>query len=213
MIFLGPPGAGKGTHAEELLQKLDIPRISTGDILRENVRDSTPIGRKVKGYMERGKLVPDEIVTQMTVDRVAELEGFILDGFPRTLNQARSLDESLGKLGFGIDLVVNFETSVATIIERLSGRRICEACGANYHIKNIPPREAGVCDKCGGQLFQRDDDRPETVRKRLEVYKGSSSAIIDYYKEKGILEAVLGDLDVERGYEALIKIFKERKLL
>jgi len=215
LIFLGPPGAGKGTQAEELLQRLKISRISTGEILRQNVKDETPIGRKAKRYMEQGQLVPDEVVIQMTVERIAQdaKKGFSLDGFPRTLEQARRLDESLAELGSAIDLVINFETSESTIVERLSGRRICRKCGANYHIDNIPPRKVGICDRCGGRLYQRTDDKPETIKKRLEVYRKSSSGIINYYRSRGILETVSGDLDVERGYEALVKKLRERGIL
>lgn len=215
LIFLGPPGAGKGTQAEELLQRLKISRISTGEILRQNVKDETSIGRKAKRYMEQGQLVPDEVVIQMTVERIAQdaKKGFVLDGFPRTLEQARRLDESLNELGSAIDLVINFETSESTIVERLSGRRICRKCGANYHIDNIPPRKVGICDRCGGRLYQRTDDKPETIKKRLEVYRKSSSGIINYYRSRGILETVSGDLDVERGYEALVKKLRERGLL
>ncbi len=215
LIFLGPPGAGKGTQAEELLQRLKISRISTGEILRQNVKDETPIGRKAKRYMEQGQLVPDEVVIQVTVERIAQdaKKGFVLDGFPRTLEQARRLDESLNKLGSAIDLVINFETSESTIVERLSGRRICRKCGANYHIDNIPPRKVGICDRCGGRLYQRTDDKPETIKKRLEVYRKSSSGLINYYRSRGILETVSGDLDVERGYEALVKKLRERGIL
>ncbi len=215
LILLGPPGAGKGTQAEELLQRLKISRISTGEILRQNVKDETSIGRKAKRYMEQGQLVPDEVVIQMTVERIAQdaKKGFVLDGFPRTLEQARRLDESLNKLGSAIDLVINFETSESTIVERLSGRRICRKCGANYHIENIPPRKVGICDRCGGRLYQRTDDKPETIKKRLEVYRKSSSGIINYYRSRGILETVSGDLDVERGYEALVKKLRERGIL
>lgn len=215
LIFLGPPGAGKGTQAEELLHRLKISRISTGEILRQNVKDETSIGRKAKRYMEQGQLVPDEVVIQMTVERIAQdaKKGFVLDGFPRTLEQARRLDESLNELGSAIDLVINFETSESTIVERLSGRRICRKCGANYHIDNIPPRKVGICDRCGGRLYQRTDDKPETIKKRLEVYRKSSSGIINYYSSRGILETVSGDLDVERGYEALVKKLRERDIL
>lgn len=217
LIFLGPPGAGKGTQAEELFERLKILRISTGEILRQNVKDETPIGRKAKRYMELGQLVPDEAVIQMTVERIAKdtaaKKGFILDGFPRTLEQARRLDESLAEMGKAIDLVINFETSESTIIERLSGRRICRKCGANYHIENIPPRKAGICDRCGGRLYQRTDDKPETIKKRLEVYRKSSSGLVDYYRSRGILETVSGDLDVERGYEALVGKLRKRGLL
>ncbi len=215
LIFLGPPGAGKGTQAEELLQRLKISRISTGEILRQNVKDETSIGRKAKRYMEQGQLVPDEVVIQMTVERIAQdaKKGFVLDGFPRTLEQARRLDESLNELGSAIDLVINFETSESTIVERLSGRRICRKCGANYHIDNIPPRKVGICDRCGGRLYQRTDDKPETIKKRLEVYRKSSSGIINYYRSRGVLETVSGDLDVERGYEALVKKLRERGIL
>lgn len=213
LIFLGPPGAGKGTHAQLLAEKLNLFRISTGDILRRNVKEETAMGCEAKEYMEKGALVPDEMVIQMTVNEIARAEanrGFIMDGFPRTLSQAQHLNEALAKLDSRIDLVINFETSEATIIERLSGRMICRSCGANYHLKNLPPRRAGVCDKCGGRLFHREDDEPETIKERLKVYEKIATGIINFYEEKGILETISGDFGLEGGCEALMGVLSKR---
>ncbi len=215
LVLLGPPGAGKGTQAKVLSKEYGIPHISTGDILRESVKAQTPIGLKAKGYMEKGELVPDDIVIEMVAQRVAKEDcknGFMLDGFPRTAAQARSLDSMLGKLNRPIDLVLYFKTSQETIIQRLSGRRVCKNCGENYHIKNIPPKVAGKCDKCGGELYQRADDKEETILNRIKVYENTVPEIIDYYEGKGILRTVSGDFDVEEAHDYLSKLFVKEKL-
>ncbi|MEA3560473.1 MAG: adenylate kinase [Candidatus Omnitrophota bacterium] len=215
-MLLGPPGAGKGTQAAVLSQRLKIYHISTGDILRQNVKAGNAIGRKAMEYMEKGKLVPDEIVIQMVKEAInakSSLSGFILDGFPRTLKQARQLDELLSGLNKNLDLVIDFKTTNSVIIKRLSGRRICRNCGANYHIKNIPPRIDGVCDKCGRNLYQRNDDKPQTVIRRIDLYRKSVTLLLDYYRKKAILEIVSGDLEVEPLYKVLIDVFKKRSLL
>ncbi len=193
LIFLGPPGVGKGTVAKLLLKDLAIPQISTGDLLREAVKENSPLGKEAKSYMDSGKLVPDNLVIDLIKKRISNEDckkGFILDGFPRTIPQAESLEINNIK----IDKVLNFIASKKTIIERLSGRRICKNCNAIYHIKNIPPKKEGVCDKCGGKLIQRDDDKPEAIERRLEVYKKQTEPLIEYYKKKGILV----DIDTER---------------
>jgi len=216
LIFLGPPGAGKGTQAAVVSDKLKIPAISTGDILRESVKSNSPIGLKAKSYMEKGELVPDEIVAGIVADRIKKgdaLCGFILDGFPRTINQADKLKEQLDKQSIKIDLVIYFETSEPVIISRLSGRRICKNCSANYHVKNIPPKVQGVCDKCGGELYQRVDDKENTIKNRIEVYKKQTASLIDYYKQKGSLRTISGDLDVKEAYKVLTAMFKKEKLL
>lgn len=210
LVLLGPPGAGKGTQAKVLSQEYKIPHISTGDMLREAVKAETAVGLKAKGFMDKGELVPDGVVIEIVAQRVAKADcesGFILDGFPRTKTQAEALDKTLSALSCPIDLVLYFKTSAETIIKRLSGRRVCKNCGANYHIKNIPPKVEGVCDACGGELYQRDDDKEETVLNRLKVYEQTVPEIIDYYQSKGILRTVSGDFDVEEAHAYLSKLF------
>lgn len=215
LVLLGPPGAGKGTQAKVLSKEYDMPHISTGDILREAVKAQTPIGLKAKLYMDKGELVPDEVVIEIVAQRVAKPDcekGFMLDGFPRTAAQAKALDATLAELKRPIDLVLYFKTSVGTIIQRLSGRRVCRGCGENYHIKNIPPKVAGRCDRCGGELYQRDDDKEETVLNRIRVYEKTVPEIISYYEGKGILRTVSGDYDVEEAHDYLSKLFVKEKL-
>jgi len=209
MVLLGPPGAGKGTQAVKLAEEKGFLHLSTGDILRENVKNNTPIGKKAKGFMEKGELVPDDIVIEMMLDTIKSAQGkkdFILDGFPRTVYQAKKLDSALDKLGMPVDMVIYFKTSIDMVISRLAGRRLCSKCGANYHIVNMPPRKQGVCDKCGAGLYQRKDDSEETIKKRLEVYDSQTKELIDYYKAKGLLKEVSGDLDVLRVYNELSEI-------
>ena len=215
LILLGPPGAGKGTQAAVLSRKYNIPHISTGDMLREAVKGSTDLGMKAKGYMDRGELVPDDIVTGITTERLKREDakkGFILDGFPRTLKQASDLDEALEAQSGNADLVMYFETSDKVAIERLSGRRVCGACGFNYHVRNIPPKAKDVCDKCDGELYQRPDDKEETVRNRLKVYEAQTKPLVEYYAKKGILRKVSGDLNVEELFRVLSKIFRDERL-
>ncbi|MBU0759476.1 MAG: adenylate kinase [Candidatus Omnitrophica bacterium] len=206
MVFLGPPGAGKGTQAVMLSERMGILHLSTGDILRENVKRGTEIGKKAKSYMDKGELVPDDMVIEMMLDTIKsgdKEKGFILDGFPRTLYQARKIDAELEKLGLPIDMVTYFKTSTDTVISRLTGRRLCKNCGANYHIKNMPPKKEGVCDKCGGELYRRKDDSEETIKKRLGVYNSQTEELIGYYREKDILKELSGDSDADVVYEEL----------
>ncbi len=215
LVLLGPPGAGKGTQAKVLSKEYKIPHISTGDILREAVKAQTPIGLKAKVYMDKGELVPDEVVIEMVAQRVAKPDcekGFMLDGFPRTAAQAKALDATLTKLKRPVDLVIYFKTSVGTIIQRLSGRRVCRICGENYHVKNIPPKVAGKCDKDGGELYQRDDDKEETILNRIKVYDKTVPEIISYYEGKGILRTVSGDFDVDEAHDYLSKLFVKENL-
>lgn len=215
LVLLGPPGAGKGTQAVVLSERFNICHISTGDMLREEVKEGSPLGLKAKQIMQQGGLVPDEIIIQIVekaINSKKATNGFILDGFPRTLAQAEQLDKMLSNSDKNLDLVLDFETSVPVIIERLSGRRICPKCGAGYHIKNIPPEVEGVCDNCNSNLSQRDDDRPETIKKRIGLYQKSISSIIDYYKKKGLLKTVSGDLEVNALYKVLIELFKNNGL-
>jgi adenylate kinase len=214
IVLLGPPGAGKGTQSVVLSREYGLPHISTGDILRESVKKSLPLGLKAKAYMDKGELVPDEVVTGIVIDRLKSPDtknGYILDGFPRTVKQAVDLDEALGK-DSGLDMAVYFDTSEKVAIERLSGRRVCKACGFNYHVKNIPPKKAGTCDKCGNPLFQRPDDKEATVINRLKVYADQTKPLIDYYEKSGILKEVSGDLGVDELFKVLSKIFRDAKL-
>lgn len=216
LIFLGPPGAGKGTQANVLANELGLAHISTGDLLREAVKKNSAIGLRAKSFMDSGELVPDEIVVDLVVEKLkngADKKGFILDGFPRTQPQALSLDLSLDKLGERVDLVLYFKTSEFTIIKRLSGRRVCKACGANYHLTNIPPRESNICDICGGELYQRQDDKIDIIAKRLKVYEEQATSLIDYYKTKGVLREVSGDFEVDKVREILLSLFRRENLL
>lgn len=212
---MGPPGAGKGTQSVVLSKEYKVPHISTGDILRESVKAGEPLGLKAKSYMDKGELVPDEIVTGIVTERLKRpdaRQGFILDGYPRTLKQGLDLDAALKMIGSGIDMVIYFDTSERVAIERLSGRRVCKKCGFNYHVKNIPPKKAGQCDKCGGELFQRPDDKEETVRNRLKVYDAQTKPLVDYYAKRGILRKVSGDSNVNELFCVLSKVFSDAKM-
>ncbi len=216
LILLGPPGAGKGTQAKVLSQKLNLVHLSTGDIFRESAKGSDEIGQRLAGYMQRGQLVPDEIVNQIVIEKLKDKRiqnRFILDGYPRTKAQATSLDEFLAINKIPLDIVVYMQTSEQVIIDRLTGRRICEKCGANYHIKNILPKKEGICDICGGRLIQRDDDKKETVLKRIKVYNQQTAGLIDYYKNKGFLHTVSGDLEVDKLYKILHELFNQEGLV
>ncbi len=216
LILLGPPGAGKGTQAKVLSQKLNLVHLSTGDIFRESAKRSDEIGQRLAGYMQRGQLVPDEIVNQIVIKKLKDKRiqnRFILDGYPRTKAQATVLDEFLAINKIPLDIVVYMQTSEQVIIGRLTGRRICEKCGANYHIKNIPPKKDGICDICRGRLIQRDDDKKETVLKRIKVYNQQTAGLIDYYKNKGFLHTVSGDLEVDKLYKILHELFNQEGLI
>lgn len=197
LILLGGPGAGKGTQAKKLIDKYKIPQISTGDILRAAVKEGTEMGKKAKEYMDAGKLVPDEVVIGIIKDRLAQPDckkGFILDGFPRTVPQAEALDKVLSGLGTKIDHVVSIDVDEEELVTRLTGRRTCKNanCGQMYHIKFTPPKKAGVCDKCGSELYQRDDDNEVTVRSRLSTYNQATKPLIDYYTKKGLVRPIAG---------------------
>lgn len=200
MILLGPPGAGKGTQAKRLAERLTLPHISTGDLLRQNVKDATELGKEAKEFMDKGLLVPDELVGRMLEHRFARPDvkkGFILDGYPRNIVQAETLDAMLGKEGMDLDLVIYLDTSDPVIIRRITGRLVCSDCGANFHIKNMPPKVRGTCDNCGAGLYQRSDDKEETVKKRIEVYKNEATSLIDYYLAKQKLYKVSADEDAD----------------
>jgi len=196
IVLLGPPGAGKGTQARVLAKRLKFPHISTGDLLRQNVSAGTDLGLEAKGYMEKGALVPDELVNKMLARRfdLPDVKsGFILDGYPRNLKQAKALDEILKNISSGIDLVFYLDTSEAVIIQRLTGRRVCKSCGANFHVKNMPPKQSGICDNCQGVLYQRSDDNESTIRNRIEVYNKESAPLINYYNSAGKLKSLNAD--------------------
>lgn len=197
IILLGGPGAGKGTQAKKLIDKYQIPQISTGDILRAAVKEGTEMGQKAKEYMDAGKLVPDEVVIGIIKDRLKEPDcqkGFILDGFPRTVPQAEALDKVLADMGKKIDHVISIDVDEEELVTRLTGRRTCKnaACGQMYHIKFTPPQKEGICDKCGSELYQRDDDNETTVRSRLSTYNQATKPLIDYYTAKGLVRPILG---------------------
>lgn len=200
IILMGPPGAGKGTQAEKLVDLYQIPHISTGDMFRKAQKDGTELGLKAKSYMDQGQLVPDEVTVGIVKERLAEADckdGFLLDGFPRTVKQADALDHILVDLDMKLDCVLNIEVDKTFLVDRLTGRRVCRLCGATYHIKNKAPRVEGVCDKCGGELYQRGDDTVETVSNRLDVYAEQTAPLIDYYKSKGIMSSIDGSKSME----------------
>jgi adenylate kinase len=204
LVFLGPPGAGKGTQAKLLFQRMGFLHLSTGDLLREAVKNQTPLGKKAKEYMDRGELVPDELIVQLIEETMPKDGNVILDGFPRTVNQALALEEMLKVKGEKISKVLFFDVPDEVIIDRLSGRRVCSKCGAVYHVKYNPPKIEGVCDLCGGSLVQRDDDREEVVKKRLEVYRIQTQPLIEFYQDRGIIYR----LDAEKGVEELFEEVK-----
>ncbi len=209
IILLGPPGAGKGTQATNLAKKLNLTHISTGDILRQNVSGGTGLGKQAKSYMDSGDLVPDDLVTQMLERRIGEPDakrGFILDGYPRNINQVKALDEMLEKRNTSIGLVIYLDTSESVIIQRLSGRLVCRNCGAIFHRKNMPPKNDTLCDTCGGNLYQRTDDKEETIKKRLEVYEHEVSALIQYYEASHKLHRLSADEEADIVLEKIVKL-------
>lgn len=209
IIMLGAPGAGKGTQAKQIAEKYGIPHISTGDIFRANIKEGTELGAKAKGYMDRGELVPDELVVDLVVDRLGwddAKKGYVLDGFPRTIPQAEALSKALDKTGDKVDYAIDVEIADEKIIERMAGRRACVGCGATYHIVNIPPKKEGICDTCGEELILRDDDKEETVRNRLDVYHEQTQPLIDYYKNLGVLHEVDGAMDMNAVFDAITGI-------
>ena len=197
IIMLGAPGAGKGTQAKMIAEKYSIPHISTGDIFRANIKEGTELGKKAKTYMDKGELVPDELV----VDK-----GYVLDGFPRTIPQAEALDAALAKRNEKVDFAIDVNVPDENIVKRMSGRRACVGCGATYHIVNVPPKKEGICDTCGGELILRDDDKPETVLNRLSVYHEQTQPLIDYYTKEGILKTVDGTVPMMDVFSAITAI-------
>lgn len=213
-VLLGPPGAGKGTQAVRLVEKYEIPHISTGDIFRKNIKEGTELGKKAQEYMNAGALVPDELVVDLVKDRLQQDDcknGFLLDGFPRTIFQAEKLDEFLSESNLKMDIVINLKVEKEALIKRLTGRRVCKDCGASYHIINIPPKEEGVCDICGGELIQRKDDNIETVENRINVYEEQTAPLIGYYKEAGSLVDFDGEASLDEVFDAIVQAIGEQE--
>lgn len=209
IVMLGCPGAGKGTQAKIIAERYSIPHISTGDIFRANIKEGTELGKKAKTYMDQGALVPDELVVDLVADRLTwedAKEGFVLDGFPRTIPQAEALTKALKEMGTELDYAIDIEVPDQNIIERMGGRRACVSCGATYHLVNIPPKTEGKCDKCGSDLILRDDDKPETVKKRLDVYHEQTQPLIEYYQELGLLREVDGTVRMNEVFDAIAAI-------
>jgi len=213
-VLLGPPGAGKGTQAVRLVEKYEIPHISTGDIFRKNIKEGTELGKKAQEYMNAGALVPDELVVDLVKDRLQQDDcknGFLLDGFPRTIFQAEKLDEFLSESNQKMDIVINLKVEKEALIKRLTGRRVCKDCGASYHIVNIPPKKEGVCDICGGELIQRKDDNIETVENRINVYEEQTAPLIGYYKEAGSLVDFDGEASLDEVFDAIVQAIGEQE--
>lgn len=209
IIMLGAPGAGKGTQAKMIAEKYSVPHISTGDIFRANIKNGTELGMEAKKYMDQGLLVPDELTVKILLDRVAQADcenGYVLDGFPRTIPQAEVLDKALSEIGDQIDFAINVDVPDENIVRRMGGRRACLSCGATYHIEHVPPKKEGFCDTCGSELVLRDDDKPETVGNRLEVYHKQTQPLIDFYQAKGILRTVDGTVDMKDVFAAIAAI-------
>ena len=209
IIMLGAPGAGKGTQAKQIADKYSIPHISTGDIFRANIKNGTELGKKAKQYMDQGALVPDELTCDLVMDRIQQDDcknGFVLDGFPRTIPQAEALDAALGKINEKMDYAIDVDVPDENIVNRMSGRRACLNCGATYHLISIPPKVEGICDRCGSEIVLREDDKPETVQKRLKVYHEQTQPLIDYYKNQRILKSVDGTQPMDEVFKAIVTI-------
>lgn len=207
-ILLGPPGAGKGTQATKIVEKFGIPHISTGDIFRDNIKRGTELGKKAQEYMNKGELVPDDLVIEIATTRLLEddcKKGFLLDGFPRTVYQAEKLDEFLNKHGAKVDHVINIFADKEELIKRLTGRRVCKSCGNSFHVVNIPPKKEGVCDYCGGELYQRADDTIDTVENRIDVYNKQTLPLVEYYKKAGVLTEIDGTLGLSTVLAEIVK--------
>ncbi|GBE00137.1 MAG TPA: adenylate kinase [Nitrospirae bacterium] len=214
LVLLGAPGAGKGTQAKKLIEKYQIPQISTGDILRKAVADGTPLGKEAKSYMDKGELVPDSVVIGLVKERISRNDcsgGYILDGFPRNTAQAETLDNVLSEMNAPLDIALSVDVDKNDLMKRLTGRRTCKSCNQMYNIYFSPARKEGICDKCGGELYQRDDDREETIKKRLDVYDSQTAPLIDYYAEKGILKSVKGVGSIDDIFNNIISILDSVK--
>lgn len=211
-ILLGPPGAGKGTQAVKIVEKYKIPHISTGDIFRENIKKGTELGKKAQDYMNKGELVPDDLVIEIATTRLLDedcKDGFLLDGFPRTVYQAEKLDEFLKAHGQKLDVVIDLQVEEKELITRLTGRRVCKQCGASYHVVNIPPTKEGICDTCGGELFQRPDDTVETVKNRIDVYNQQTMPLVDYYDNAGNIVHIDGAKELDQTFAEIVRALGE----
>ena len=209
IVMLGAPGAGKGTQANMIAEKYNIPHISTGDIFRANIKNGTELGKEAKGYMDKGQLVPDELTVKLLLDRVAQADcknGYVLDGFPRTIPQAEVLDGELTKNGEKLDYAIDVDVPDENIIHRMGGRRACLKCGATYHVEYVPPKKDGICDVCGSELVLRDDDKPETVKNRLKVYHDQTQPLIEYYTKQNVLHSVDGTQDVNKVFSDITEM-------
>lgn len=212
IIMLGAPGAGKGTQAKMIADKYGVPHVSTGDIFRANIKNGTELGMEAKKYMDQGLLVPDELTVKILLDRVSQPDcknGYVLDGFPRTIPQAEVLDKALAELGESIDYAIDVDVPDENIVKRMSGRRACVSCVATYHVVHVPPKKEGICDRCGSELILRDDDKPETVKNRLDVYHKQTQPLIDFYTKKGVLKTVDGTVDMQDVFKAIVAILGE----
>jgi adenylate kinase len=212
IVLLGPPGAGKGTQAELIVKKYGIPQISTGDIFRANIKNGTELGKKAQEYMNKGELVPDELVVDLVKDRLGQddcKDGFMLDGFPRTVFQAEELDKIMAAKNLKISAVLNIDVQAEKLIDRIAGRRVCKACGATYNVNTKPTAKEGVCDACGGEVYQRADDNRETVENRINVYFSQTAPLIEYYEKAGVLEAINGDQDMDNVFSDIKKVLGE----
>ncbi len=209
IVMMGAPGAGKGTQAQKISEKYGLPQISTGDIFRANIKEGTELGKQAKVYMDQGLLAPDELVNSLVADRITRDDcknGYILDGYPRSINQAEALDKELAARGEKLDYAINIDVPDENIINRMSGRRVCLNCGATYHVVYNPPKVEGICDECGSKLVQRDDDKPETVKERLDVYHEQTQPLIEYYDKEGILRNVDGTQDIDDVFAEIVSI-------
>ena len=207
ILLMGPPGAGKGTQAERISGYCKIPHIATGDIFREAIRSDTDLGRQAKSYLDAGELVPDAVTIGIVRERVQALDckaGFLLDGFPRTIPQAEALERLLDELSMKLDLVLNIKVAPAVLVERLTGRRICRQCGTSYHLVFNPPKQDGICDRCGGELYQRSDDTPETVSDRMRVYTNKTAPLLKFYRQRGLLRDVDGEPGIDAVWDAIL---------
>ena len=212
IVMLGAPGAGKGTQAIMISEKFGLPHISTGDIFRSNIKNGTELGKEAKKYMDEGRLVPDELTVRILLDRVSRedcADGYVLDGFPRTIPQAEVLTKELSAMGDAIDFALNIDVPDENIVNRMSGRRSCPSCGATYHIQYVPPKKEGICDECGNALILRDDDKPETVLNRLKVYHEQTQPLIDYYNAAGVLRTIDGTRDVDTVFNEICSILED----
>lgn len=208
LILLGPPGAGKGTQADKIAKEYNIPHISTGDIFRANIKKETELGLKAKQYIDNGELVPDSVVVAIVEDRIKQDDtenGFLLDGFPRTENQALALDAALKDMSIALDAVINIDVDSKILVTRITGRRICKDCGATFHVEFNPPAEEGVCDQCGGELYQRSDDNEDTVQNRIDVYNKQTAPLIEYYSKQDLIKSIDGEQNIDKVFTDIVK--------